>query len=32
MNADRRRTIDEISEINGVLEFMSGNANGRFEY
>ena len=32
INADSRRTIDEISEIIGVLEFMSANVNGRFEY
>jgi len=33
INADRRRTTDEISEINGLSwEFMSANVNGRFEY
>ena len=33
INADHRRIIDEISEITVfVLEFMSANVNGRFEY
>ena len=33
INADRCRTIDEISKDSWfVLEFMSTNVNGRFEY
>ena len=32
IHADRHWTTDEMSEINGVLEFMSANVSGRFEY